>query len=1369
MRWTFLALSLGLAGAIHAQTAADIAAAPSSAWDGGAFALAPAEAMEAAKSLTGGEGDDAVYALESDSYTYEENGSAVYAKRVVYKILIAKGVDRRDTASCSYQPWRQDKPEIRARVIGKDGKVYDLDPSTIAEQTPDEGNDVYTDARTLYAPLPGLEAGSLVEYEIILRDRAPLLEAGRATRSWFGRQAPILKRVLAVDCPASMPLRYQLRGPGSSGISARVAEAGGRKRLECLASSLANVGETEDYIPSEAVPVACVDVSTARSWQAVAQAYAAIAEPAIGSGSAAAFAASAIESAHPGRAGRIGAVLDKMRKEIRYTGINFGDNAIIPHAPSDTIARGYGDCKDQAGLLAAALRSIGIEASLALLDSGYGSDILESLPGFGLFDHAIVYLPEDRTWIDPIAAYYRAGELPAMDRGRLALIVSAGTTGLLRTPDCACSDNTYRELRSWTLAEVGSASVRESTTLTGIIEADYRGHYASSDPKSLREQLEKYVKSAYAADKLDEFKYSEVGDPESSFRLDIAASSAKRGFTERSSAYVILQSGSLLDFLPRFLREKEEGSEEAPRKNDVRLDIPYVAELEYRISPPPGFKAAALPEPLRREMGPALLEGSFRLEEDGSAVALFRFDCRASSYSPEEAKSLREAVVAYMEEDAPSISFEQVGEALLSAGKYAEALNEMRALEALHPAEALHKIQASSVLAAAGFGDAARAEAREAVKLEPSSAAARAQLAWTLILGPFGRPFEPGCDLAAASAEYGEAAKLDPDEPMYTANRAIIAEYGIDLRRWGKGARLDEAAAIYAGMPKDKLKAGGWENNLPIDLLKLRRFAELKEAARGGTGNKYGKALFVAATTAVDGTAAALREAAKLSAAADERGEVLSLAGTYLIIGRRYAEAAELVTAGARGSKSQTQALALASSLRKVKAVDPGALSRDEPLGITVAFIYQLLAGDCGSASLEPLFASSLWPTLEAGTDEWNRAIASMVSGNSLEDYPAEVIVDLIVGQCKVDTISSGPAIAALLYFPAQPSYEPKPVYLTREGQGLKIVDAQDGLKGIAREVIARLDAGEIDKARAWFTLIADQHKRDNRLHSFADTPAIKLLGDPASADAEGLRLSASLILASSRSKLDRDLAMPAILAAMKKPGSSYWVTTIARTAATGLLLQGRGAEAAKAAQKLVDASRKEEDSIMLLISCLDAAGESSRADAVVAQAIAANPRSTALKRAAIEHEIRNGRYETALRRLTELLDSGEGSRADYNQYAWYSLYLPKPDYAPLEGRQIVQRLMSGGGGELHTVACVLADSGRLIEAQEALGKYLDTEGSERPAAAWLALGIYAERFGLRDLAIDAYRRVERSDNWYEKNSSCWDLAKLHLERMGAK
>src|SRR5262249_21760269 len=210
-----------------------------------------------------------------------------------------------------------------------------------------------------------------------------------------------------------------------------------------------------------------------------------------------------------------------LHKSVRYTGVEFDQASLLPQFPSETLKRKYGDCKDKAALLVTMLRAAGIPADLAVLDTGPGPDINVDLPGLGMFDHAIVYVPaaagENELWIDATDDHARVGDLPLMDYGRWALVVNEQTTGLKEIPELTAAQNFHRERREFTLAEYGPATIVEVNEQSGPMETTFRDYY-TGDPKKLRETAEKYVKDVYLADSLTSLVKSEISDLQKPFQ-----------------------------------------------------------------------------------------------------------------------------------------------------------------------------------------------------------------------------------------------------------------------------------------------------------------------------------------------------------------------------------------------------------------------------------------------------------------------------------------------------------------------------------------------------------------------------------------------------------------------------------------------------------------------------------------------------------------------------------------------------------------------------------------------------------------------------------------------------------------------------------
>ncbi len=80
--------------------------------------------------------------------------------------------------------------------------------------------------------------------------------------------------------------------------------------------------------------------------------------------------------------------------------LSFGLGRYQPHAASEVLANGYGDCKDKNTLLAALLAAQGFESTSVLIGSQHVLD--PDIPSPSQFDHVItrVTLTDRMMWID---------------------------------------------------------------------------------------------------------------------------------------------------------------------------------------------------------------------------------------------------------------------------------------------------------------------------------------------------------------------------------------------------------------------------------------------------------------------------------------------------------------------------------------------------------------------------------------------------------------------------------------------------------------------------------------------------------------------------------------------------------------------------------------------------------------------------------------------------------------------------------------------------------------------------------------------------------------------------------------------------------
>lgn len=123
-----------------------------------------------------------------------------------------------------------------------------------------------------------------------------------------------------------------------------------------------------------------------------------------------------------------------VQDHIRYVSVCLGEHTARPHDVDTIMKRRYGDCKDKSLLLVTILRTLGIDAAPALVNTVRRQQIADMLPSPWAFDHVITHiLHEGRSyWIDPVMKGQRGTfeRLYCPEYG-LALVLSPETEYLL--------------------------------------------------------------------------------------------------------------------------------------------------------------------------------------------------------------------------------------------------------------------------------------------------------------------------------------------------------------------------------------------------------------------------------------------------------------------------------------------------------------------------------------------------------------------------------------------------------------------------------------------------------------------------------------------------------------------------------------------------------------------------------------------------------------------------------------------------------------------------------------------------------------------------------------------------------------------------
>jgi tetratricopeptide (TPR) repeat protein len=922
-------------------------------------------------------------------YVLDDAGGYRRTMQRRYRIETLAGVEGWAETGSGWSPWYMARPEIGATVTTPEGKASRLDPSTIAEQPmyPD-APDIYSDGRVLRAPLPAIGVGSIVEEEIVTRTVRPFFEGGSS--HYIQVQGPIARDRLEVviDVPTSLPFNFEIR---DAKVELHDTTQGKQRRVVLGGGPYPAIDPVEPQVPSDVASWPHVQFTTAKSWKRLARAYREVIESKLAS--------SGLESTARGlvqpddtKLAKANKLLDWLHGRIRYAGIEFGEASIVPRRPAETLQRGYGDCKDQSLLLVALLRAVGVNATVALLRAGYNEDVRPHLPSLGVFDHLIVVIPGDPpVWIDPTSPYARAGELPDVDQGRLALVIDDGTEQLTRTPESAVSDNRYVEVREIRLADVGAGRVVETSTMTGAIEHRMRASFDASE-KELRGRLVKYVESEYSAEELVRLEHPPATELSREFRIQLEAARATKAYTSISDAYVVVDQAVLFNWLPQAVFSEE------LRKSDLVLRMPYRAELRYRVVPPTGFAAAPFPPTKKLPLGPAKLERRFDVEADGAITAAMVFDAGKRRWSAADVEAFKKAVHALERENPLGIALEHEGYRLIEARRTSEGLALHRKLARAHPKAAIHRLRLALALTDAGFGGAARQEARRALAVDTESSLAQRSLGLVLRADEFGRVFHPGYDRAGAIAAFRRAAALDETDVASKIELAVLLEHDAAGQRYRSPADLAQAITIYDSIDAKQLSEyedGTYRNNVLFALLYAGKYADierrLREMAPGDTPAV--PAIITAASRG--GPLAGIGEADRLGLRGDARSDALASAGETLASLGRYADGATLISAASEGSAKSVELANRARLLANVTRVDVPGLVADSPQrAVSRAFLTYVALGDPDRAKQRELFSDRAMARDEPQPATWLLGFATAM--RRTKEVPLEMIVDTL-------------------------------------------------------------------------------------------------------------------------------------------------------------------------------------------------------------------------------------------------------------------------------------------------------------------------------------------------------------------------------------
>lgn len=434
------------------------------------------------------------YSLSAQKNTNEPTTYLLYEKqvdlssnvkqqytRIATKINSEQGIPEVSQITLDYFPLYQSLTLHKLSII-RNGEEIDKLATTEIKQYQNENemsNNIYQESWTALLVVDDVRVGDILEYSFSYTGSNPILGDkyfGSISLNWV---VPVEKLNFRLKTRKEKPVYFRF---ANSQLKLNESVENDNKFYSLTIKDVKPV-HNEDYIPEWNSPFSWLEYSEYKNWQEVSL-----------------WASNLYQIDHqlpedfanllkslqaPSQTRTISNITQWIQDNIRYFGIEFGENSHKPSTPSETYTRRWGDCKDKSVLLAAALNSLNIKASPAMVSTSYRKAIGEMLPSPGVFDHVIVNVELNGKyyWVDPTRTN-QSGDLTQMSfpNYHLALVPNANSTALVTmnpTNEKQLSAK-VEQLEKLIVDEKNTANELKVTTTYSGWKAEEMRHYLKS-------------------------------------------------------------------------------------------------------------------------------------------------------------------------------------------------------------------------------------------------------------------------------------------------------------------------------------------------------------------------------------------------------------------------------------------------------------------------------------------------------------------------------------------------------------------------------------------------------------------------------------------------------------------------------------------------------------------------------------------------------------------------------------------------------------------------------------------------------------------------------------------------------------------------
>jgi hypothetical protein len=417
--------------------------------------------------------------------------------RIVRKITDNVGIQEGSSISINFDPTYQKLFINDIQVIRKGKAINKLninDFQTIRQESNAESF-IYDGSLNAIANLSDIRKDDIIDLSYTIKGFNPIHNGHFATSSSLNNYEPAGK--INFNVISDKKLYYKVL---NSNVEPKITSINGYKSYNWQATTTEKP-LFEDNMPYWYIPYKSIFVSDFKEWEQVVDWGVNVYKAEKNISQKLQLKIEEIKTKYDSEGQRISSALKFVQDEIRYLGLESGIGAYKPFSPSKVFEQRYGDCKDKSFLLVSMLRSMGIKAYPALINTTYGQALNEFLPTPKAFDHVVVKVIDsldNSLFYDPTRSnqFGKYNSIPFPNYGK-TLVLKSGVKSLEQIE--SKNEDLVEVFDIFDLKKVGQPGELYSTTVYRDEEADImRNYFKSNSLSTLSKNFKSYYDNYYA-------------------------------------------------------------------------------------------------------------------------------------------------------------------------------------------------------------------------------------------------------------------------------------------------------------------------------------------------------------------------------------------------------------------------------------------------------------------------------------------------------------------------------------------------------------------------------------------------------------------------------------------------------------------------------------------------------------------------------------------------------------------------------------------------------------------------------------------------------------------------------------------------------